>query len=75
MVHLDQQLISRAYACIVDRETSHRARELILSYRLAVELHNLHWGRHAIYQHDHERELRAFVDSEEAKQGEPNTPD
>jgi hypothetical protein len=61
MVALDHQLVSRAYACITDSTSSHRIRELVFGYRLAVEFHNQRWKSHRNYKDEYERSLRAYV--------------
>jgi hypothetical protein len=61
MVLLDQELISRAYTQITDRESAHRVWELTYAYELAVEFHHLQFEAHLKYDESYELELRAYV--------------
>jgi hypothetical protein len=61
VVTLDLELISRAYACITDRQSAHDIRELVSAYQTAVTLHNEQWGRHVVYQESYETRLRTVV--------------
>jgi hypothetical protein len=70
MVSLDQDLVARAYVCIRDRESSHRVRELIYAYQLAVDYHNRQVGSHVEYEPRYETDLRNFVIEDERKRRE-----
>src|SRR5262245_221416 len=67
MVCVDEDLVTRAYACITDRESSHRIGEMVFVYKLAVDLHNRQLGSHVNYQNQYELNLRAFVVEAEQK--------
>jgi hypothetical protein len=66
MVQLDHGLIWRARS-VTTGANVHRVKQMIFVYEQAVLLHND--GLHAVYQDQHEKELRQFVERETGAMG------
>jgi hypothetical protein len=66
MIHLDNQLLSRARH-LINGANVHRLKEMIFAYEQAVDLHNRQWPGHEIYRIENEGRLRLYVGQQQGE--------